>query len=203
MFNSKTICIAGKNIIAIKGLEFCLANHSDKEILFLPNRLDDGEDRWQKSFKRYGTMNNVRQVSLEDLFPIEDLIFISLEYADLISTRKFKTDELFNIHFSLLPKYKGMYTSANPLINGEVQSGVTIHRIDDGIDTGDIVDQIAFEVSIEDTARSLYFKYLRHSVYIFIKNADAIINNRYKTRPQPCVDSSYYAKSSINYNNLN
>ena len=39
-----------------------------------------------------------------------------------------------------------MFTSALPLINGEKETGVTLHKIDAGIDTGDIIDQIKFQI---------------------------------------------------------
>tara|TARA_Y100000589_G_C26845303_1_gene503660 strand:- start:439 stop:582 length:144 start_codon:yes stop_codon:yes gene_type:complete len=47
MSDYKTICIAGKNSIAIKGLEYCLDNYPESEIVFLPNSLDYGIDKWQ------------------------------------------------------------------------------------------------------------------------------------------------------------
>ena len=81
MSKKKTICIAGKNSIAIKGLKYCLNHYSDKEILFLPHKLDNGEDHWQKSFRKFGIINNVKETNIEDLYNIENLIFISLEYA--------------------------------------------------------------------------------------------------------------------------
>ena len=58
---------------------------------------------------------------------------------EIIKTKNFKSNKLFNLHFSLLPSYKGMHTSAFPILNGEKYSGVTIHKIDNGIDTGDII----------------------------------------------------------------
>ena len=73
-------------------------------------------------------------------------MFISLEYHRLIDPLKFVTSKLYNPHFSLLPAYKGMYTSALPLLNDEKDAGVTLHHIDSGIDTGDIIDQIIFPI---------------------------------------------------------
>ena len=58
--------------------------------------------------------------------------------------KNFLNARLYNIHFSYLPAYKGMFTSALPIKNGEVDSGVTLHKIESGIDTGDIIDQIKF-----------------------------------------------------------
>lgn len=71
----------------------------------------------------------------------DDLIFISLEFDKIVNPDLFKDARLYNIHFSLLPSYKGMYTSAIPILNGEEMVGVTFHEIDKGIDTGNIIAQ--------------------------------------------------------------
>ena len=145
----------------------------------------------------------LREVEISELYNLDNLIFITLEFDSLIKIDKFKTKDLFNIHFSLLPKYKGMYTSCIPLINGEISSGVTLHKIDNGIDTGAIIDQIKFEIDFDDNARSLYFKYLSKSKELFKKNAESLINRFYKFYEQPIENSSYYSKSSINFSDLN
>ncbi len=198
----ETICIAGKNSIAIEGLSYCLRKHSDKNIVFIPNKLDYGVDSWQPSFKRFGEANKVKKVTLNDLYDIDNLIFISLEFSDLIKPNKFKSDNLFNFHFSLLPQYKGMYTSAMPLINGEKISGVTLHKIDEGIDTGDIIDQIDFKINLNDNAKKLYFKYLEYSKILFLRNIEQIIKKQYTSHKQSNLESSYYSKKSINYSEL-
>ena len=203
MYPKKTICIAGKNNIAIKALDYCLKNHSEHDLVFVANKSDDGKDSWQKSFKRYSLSKNVNQVELIDIFELKNLVFISLEYEHLINIKKFYSKELFNIHFSLLPSYKGMYTSAKPIINGEKYTGVTLHKIDQGIDTGDIVDQIKFEISLKDTAQNLYYKYLINGEILFKKNINFILKNEYLKREQEQINSSYYSKDSINYEKIN
>lgn len=60
-----------------------------------------------------------QNITLEQAYEIENLIFISCEFDQLIKPEKFNSPFLYNIHFSLLPAYKGMYTSALPLYNGE------------------------------------------------------------------------------------
>jgi len=202
MLLKETICIAGKNSIAVAGLDYCLKKHSNKTILFLPHKLDLGVDSWQPSFKRFGNKNKVKEVKLKDLYDIDNLIFISLEFADLLNPNKFKSNYLFNMHFSLLPQYKGMYTSAMPLINGENNTGVTIHKIDEGIDTGDIIDQISFKINLKDNAKTLYFKYLEYGKKLFVRNIEQIIKKQYSSQKQSNEKSSYYSKSSIDYSNL-
>lgn len=65
-----------------------------------------------------------------------------------------------NYHPSLLPKYRGGSAIAWAIIHGELQTGVTIHYIDDGVDTGDIVLQESVPIASDDTTASLYFNKL-------------------------------------------
>ena len=95
-----------------------------------------------------------------------------------------------------------MYTSAWPIINGEDHSGVTLHKIDYGIDTGDIIDQKSFKLTKNETARSLYFKYLKYSERLFLENFHSLLEKSYTSYPQSQIASSYYSKKSIDYIDL-
>tara|TARA_B100001250_G_C19806920_1_gene793774 strand:+ start:1466 stop:2287 length:822 start_codon:yes stop_codon:yes gene_type:complete len=199
------ICIAGKNSIAINAVKHIIDCKivSKDNILILNNPEDKGLDGWQPSFLKFAKDNNLSIVEIEALYKIDDLIFVSLEYSQIIKPHLFHLEALLlNIHFSLLPSYKGMYTSAHPILNGEKYSGVTLHKIDEGIDTGDIINQIRFDIDISDTARDLYLKYLKYSFQLFKKNIDNVINKNFNSTPQNSITSTYYSKKSIDYNNL-
>ncbi len=198
------ICIAGKNNIAVNSLEYLINNTAVKaeDILVIPNSSDWGADTWQRSLKKAAGENNIRVVGLEDIYVLNDLLFISLEFDKILKTARFKSHRLFNIHFSKLPAYKGMYTSAHPLLNGEKETGVTLHRIDDGIDTGEVIDQISFEIFLNDTCRDVYLKYIDYGFELFKRNIDSLISDNVKSVRQFNVNSTYYSKNSINYNNL-
>src|SRR5262249_19969279 len=60
-----------------------------------------------------------------------------------------------NVHGSLLPKYPGARTLSWAIENGETQSGVTVHKVDGGVDTGPILFQRSFELSPFETTQSL------------------------------------------------
>mgnify|MGYP000927572306 CR=1 FL=1 len=72
--------------------------------------------------------------------------------ADFFGYPRFGT---LNIHASLLPKYRGAAPIARAILNGEKQTGVTIMKIDEGMDTGDILSQRAVTVGNETTAGEL------------------------------------------------
>ncbi len=85
--------------------------------------------------------------------------------ADLLVTCKapLLPEEVFNaprygainIHYSLLPNYRGGSPLLWQVVNGESHGGVTIHRIDSGIDTGPILRQAAVDLPVGASARQL------------------------------------------------
>lgn len=197
-----TVCIAGKNQIAVDGLRAALSAYGAERVVVCPNAGDDGVSRWQPSLLRYAREWGVRVARLDELYEVEALTFLSLEFDQIIVPDRFKSKSLFNTHFSRLPAYKGMYTAAWPILNGETLSGVTLHRIDAGIDTGDIVDCIDIPLTAHTTARDLYFDCMRSAAQLVERHLAAVVDGSVTAQPQVAVGSSYYAKSSINYSTL-
>lgn len=198
------ICIAGKNNIAVDVLEYLLKQDINRNNLgIICNKNETGQNGWQKSLRFFGRKYGIREYRLEDVYLMDDLVFISLEFDQIVKPELFKDARLYNIHFSLLPMYKGMYTSALPILNGEKEVGVTFHKIDRGIDTGDIIKQRKFELEQTDTCRNLYLKYIENGTKLVLECIDDVINDSVVAVPQPIVGSTYYSKKSIDYRNLN
>lgn len=197
------ICIAGKNTIAVNALMWLLNNgYSKEEIVVCINKTDNGINSWQPSLLYLANTSGIKVVTLDALYALEDLLFFSLEYDVLINPKRFKSSHLFNIHFSLLPAYKGMFTSVMPLLHGELHSGCTLHKIDTGIDTGDIIDQIGFDIPVSHNARDLYNNYLEHSFILFERNFPLIVRNNYQARKQPREGSSYFSKKQLSFSDI-
>ncbi len=199
---NKTICIAGKNQCAIDALSFISKKFKDFRILALPNKSDNGSDGWQKSFKKFAKIKKIKITSIEELYNIENLYLFSLEYENIIKVNKFKSKKLFNLHFSLLPKYRGCHTNFFQIFYGEKMTGVTIHEIDKGIDTGKIIDSISFKIPINSTAYENYKKLLSKSVYLFKKNISKILINNYSVKKQNLKRGSYFSRNSVDYQKL-
>jgi len=198
------VCVAGKNSIAVNAFLF-LINHGFRDKLIVcPNKSDTGNSSWQPSLARFAKEHQTPLVNLEQLQKIENLLFVSLEFDRIIDPNKFLTRRLFNIHFSALPAFKGMYTSAVPILLGEVRSGVTLHKIDFGIDTGDVVDQILFDIPENCTARDLYFLYSEYAFDLFKKRIFELIDNGIdvSSTPQGSIGSTYFSKNFIDYSSI-
>ena len=194
------ICIAGKNKCAINAIKFLLNTKISKnKILALPNNNDDGKDSWQPSFKKFAKNRKIKIVGIKDIYSLKNLFFFSLEYDKIIKVEKFNSKNLYNLHFSLLPKYRGCHTNFLQILNGEKFSGVTLHRIDKGIDTGDIIDQIKFKIKINDTAFDNYKKLMNNSVKLFKKNFRKIVNKKFILKKQKLSRGSYFSRNSVNY----
>lgn len=173
----KTFVIAGKSDIAVEALLYLIffdgGYARDFELAVLPSASDLKEHGWQKSLQKaageLGIPVHASFHSLEECYDRDNTYIFSLEYDRLIKSGSFPKKNLFNIHFSALPMYRGVYTSIFPILQGERTSGVTLHYIDDGIDTGPIISQRLF--SIEGmTAWDLYKKYNSEGIRLFIEN---------------------------------
>jgi len=199
------ICIAGKNNIAVEILLYLLDYGVDKKKLcVIPNKTDNGKDSWQRSLLKKANELDIDIKTLEDVYSFENLLFLSLEFDKIINPNKFKSNKLFNIHFSLLPKYKGMFTSIMPILNNEKTTGVTFHKIDKGIDTGEIIAQKEFEIDLMDNARDLYHKYIDNGILLVKQCLEKLLKNEFlESKPQNLRDSSYFSKSAIDFKNIN
>jgi methionyl-tRNA formyltransferase len=83
-----------------------------------------------------------------------------------------------NYHPSLLPKYRGGSAIAWAIISGEKETGVTIHYIDEGVDTGNIILQESVSIDPEDTTVTLYFNKLYPLGVKLIKEAVRLIGEK-------------------------
>jgi len=173
-----------------------------KKIFVLPNSTDSGRDTWQPSLQKYAQKNKFKIIKIDELYKIKNLIFFSLEYEKIINIDKFKSKELFNYHFSLLPKYRGCHTNFLQIFYGEKYTGVTLHRINKGIDTGNIIDQKRFKIMLNDTAYDNYIKLMNCSVKLFERNLSKIIRSNYNEKKQILSKGSYYKRSSVNYKKI-
>ena len=82
---------------------------------------------------------------------------------------------VINLHPALLPYNRGQYPNVWSIVEG-TPSGVTLHYIDESIDTGDIISQMEVQVSPADTGASLYRKLELASVELFEKSWGPIKN---------------------------
>jgi methionyl-tRNA formyltransferase len=114
-----------------------------------------------------------------------DVIF-SFYYRDMVGKRirSIPRYGALNLHGSLLPRYRGRSPLNWQLVHGETRSGVTLHHMVRRADAGDIVDQEAVEVGIDDAAIDLYRKLLVAGERVLERRLDEILSGTAPRRPQ-------------------
>ena len=130
-------------------------------------------------------------------------MFFSLEFDKIIRVEKFPKNRVFNIHFSNLPDYKGMYTSLWPILNGDCVAGVSLHQIDAGIDTGDVIASKTFEVNEKCRSYDLYKKYIENAIELFDENIDQVLAGDFQAIPQSYYRARYFSNKSFDFSAIN
>lgn len=111
-------------------------------------------------------------VSINYLFLIEKDIYA---YASKFA---------FNVHGSLLPKYRGRTPHVWAIINNEKETGVTAHKIDDDCDTGDIIAQVKIPICNTDTGNDVLLKFKEAYEEIVFDVLDRIEKENIQLTPQ-------------------
>jgi methionyl-tRNA formyltransferase len=203
MSEPNIICIAGKNEIAVQCLESLLnSGWPVEKTRVICNRDDPGKHSWQPSLRATAKKLGTCEVTLETIEKEPKCLFLSLEFDRIIRPQRFSSEQLFNLHFSKLPEYRGVHTSIWPILDGRTESGVTLHRIAPGIDTGPIVAQKTFTLPVEWTSRDLYENYLDHGIELITRLLPALIAETTTCTPQPFIGATYHGRSEIDFRNL-
>jgi len=122
-----------------------------------------------------------------------DLI-LSAYYRQMIGTRVLAVAPLgaFNLHGSLLPKYRGRAPLNWAILQGESRVGLTLHRMIGRADAGAIVDQAAVELDPRDTAEQAFRKVLPLVRVIFARQIDALLRGTARETPQDETQATYF-----------
>lgn len=102
--------------------------------------------------------------------------------------------QAINIHGSLLPKYRGRTPHVWAIINGETETGITAHLIDEEVDQGAILRQLTVKIEAEDTGAMVLQKF--HQLYpiLVFDLLQDLQNNCLQPRQQDARKAFYFGK---------
>jgi methionyl-tRNA formyltransferase len=100
----------------------------------------------------------------------------------------------FNMHGSLLPKYRGRAPVNWAILNGEREIGATLHYMVARADAGDIIDQQAVPILIDDDAREVYAKVTAAAEMVLVRSLPGLIEGSAPRRAQPIVPGQYFGR---------
>ena len=126
-----------------------------------------------------------------ELGVVADFSFILPE--KIINTPKHK---LVNIHFSLLPKYRGASPVQFAILNGDKSTGITFYIVDKGLDTGEIIFQKEFELVESENSGELYRRLFNEAALELPKIINDYTNGLIKVKKQDESNATYtYSKT--------
>jgi len=89
-----------------------------------------------------------------------------------------------NVHASLLPRWRGVSPIQAAILNGDEETGVTIMKMDDGIDTGQIISSRTIPISADDTGGSLFGKLSSLGAELLMDTLPKYFNNEIHLQEQ-------------------
>jgi len=98
----------------------------------------------------------------------------------------------FNIHGSLLPKYRGRVPVNWAIINGETETGATLHEMVEKPDAGRIVDQEAVPIGPDDLAVDVFRKVSGAAGRVLARSLPGLVAGTAALRPQDLSKGSYF-----------
>lgn len=124
-----------------------------------------------------------------------DVIF-SFYYRQLLCQEilSLPTVGAFNLHGSLLPRYRGRSPLNWVLVNGEQETGVTLHRMTARADAGNILAQLSVAITPQDDALTLHRKLCEAAANVLENVLPAIREQRFSETPQDDSTASYVGR---------
>ncbi|MCM8832256.1 MAG: formyl transferase [Candidatus Omnitrophica bacterium] len=164
-------------------------------MLFLGGNFGEELSSWLKQ-QGEEVIYKEHRLMMDEIKQINPVFVISYNYKYLITkeiVRLFK-GKIINLHISYLPWNRGYYPNVWSFLE-DTPKGVTIHYIDEGIDTGDIIVQkeVFFDEDRE-TLKTSYDKLQKEIQELFKNNWERIKTGKIEPKRQPQTGSIHYKR---------
>lgn len=133
---------------------------------------------------------------LEELKKINPDVIVVVAFGQIIPRTILELPKFgcINVHASLLPKYRGAAPIQWAVIDGEEVSGVTIMRMDAGLDTGDMLSKVEVPLAEDETGGSLFDKLSEAGARQLVQTLDRLEDGTVQPEKQPEESPTGYAR---------
>lgn len=193
------IVFLGTPEFAVESLDAILSNGFNVvAVVTAPDKIAGrGHKLLQSDVKKYALekgLDILQPVNLKDPEFIERLRSYNADLFVVIAFRmlpeavwrmpRFGT---FNLHASLLPRYRGAAPINRAVMNGDTTTGVTTFFLKHEIDTGDIIAQESIDIAPEENVGNVHDRLMRLGADMVVKTLDMIVatDGNISTKPQP------------------
>ena len=111
-------------------------------------------------------------------------------------------DGFINLHPSKLPDYRGANPYSHVIMNGDEESAITLHFMDETYDTGDIISQYCFDLDLNETMGTLFNRTNQMCASMLYEALDYYENHSFPRRPQP-TGGNYKKAETLSFEKKN
>lgn len=191
------IVFFGTPEFAVASLDrLCKDGYDVAAVVTMPDKVAGrGHKLIQSDIKKYAVEHNLNVLQPEKLKSPEFIESLKAINADLFIVIAFRMlPEVvwtmprlgtFNLHGSLLPKYRGAAPINRAIMNGETETGITTFFLKHEIDTGDIISRRSIPIADEDNAGTIHDKLMAMGADMVARTVRDIENGTLTSFPQP------------------
>ena len=191
----KTVAVLGRGILAVLIADWFRQSRK-YDLIGVVAPLPERE--WETSFRSWAKGYGIQCFSQHEVVPPVDLI-VSAQYPKLLKQAFLdRQGWCINLHFSALPKYRGMRPINWALKNNETMHGVTLHEIDAGIDTGPIISQLRFPIDPRtQEVEDVYRECCKQGYLLFLNTIPFLWDIVPRSQEAAAASASYYGTKDI------
>jgi len=191
----KKVAVFADQDVGLEVVRFLLENRREEVLLVVTTAQNEIFDISTKHQCKTVLSSEITELNAGQI--IEDIDFIFLAWWPRI-VKKYIIDSaregVINFHPSLLPYNRGKHYNFWTIVE-DSPFGVTLHFVDEGVDTGDIIFQKKIQKSWEDTGETLYHKAKSEMLALFKESYEKILSGNFeKIKQEPGAGSMHYSK---------
>ena len=201
MNKKKSIVVCAYHNVGYRCLEELIRQDADIALVFTHDD-SPSEEIWFASVRELAERQgipvmtsdiNLRE-NVELLRELAPDLLLSFYYRTMIRQEVLEIPRLgaLNLHGSYLPKYRGRVPVNWAVINGESETGATLHYMVEKPDAGDIVDQEKVSISFTDTALDVFNKVTQAAVTVLSRSLAPLLEGRAQRIPMDLSCGSYF-----------
>ena len=199
---NRAAVLFGYHEVGARGLEALLAQGMEVRLV-VTHEDDPGEEIWFSSVAELARRNGIPVITPDDPNTPEVIEQVRQAQPDWLFSfyyRRMLGSELLslprqgalNLHGSLLPKYRGRVPVNWAVLNGEQETGATLHRMVEKPDAGAILDQQAVPILPNDTAVQVFRKVVCAAEMVLARTLPKLLDGSWRETPQDLSAGSYF-----------
>ena len=195
----KNLVLFGEDVFTAVVLQSLQDNNYNIPLVICPFYNNDKHIRLQQVTEKneieFAGVENVNSSTIKNrLTRLKPDLIVSVHLRKILKKEIFSIAKYgaINVHPSLLPKYRGLSPQHQAIIHGDKESAVTVHFIEESVDTGDIIIQEKILIRPDDYISDIQLKMLKVYENIVVESIKRISGGNFTPVKQSDAHSSYF-----------